>query len=193
MFRTRSRFFWLISLFLCCKSTLLFGALRTEPWLTQPAIAFLEGFFKENPEAYVLEFGSGASTLWIAQRTPNLYSVEHAPSWYTKIGEKLKESGAEHVHYVLAERPYYTVCDEFPDDFFDLIIVDGRNRKGCIAHSIPKLKPGGILMLDNAERARYRDVIPLMGGWKYVSSEQTKPDAFGFYYRGWRTDWWVKG
>jgi len=171
----------------------VFGAtFRTEPWLTETSISFLEEFFKKNPEAKVLEFGSGASTLWIAKRTPNLYSVEHSEKFYDLISERLKSGEYHNVNYVLAKRPYYDQCDEFSDEFFDLIIVDGRNRKGCIVRSIPKLKSGGVLLLDNAERKYYHSVFSLMKDWEYVTTEQTCPDKFGFWYRGWKTDWWIK-
>ena len=52
-------------------------SLRPVPWLTDEAVAFLDVFCEENPDAKILEFGSGASTLWFAKRTPNLYSDEH--------------------------------------------------------------------------------------------------------------------
>lgn len=168
----------------------LFG--RNEPWLTESAIEFLKEFFEQKPNATVLEFGSGASTLWIAERTTNLYSVENCAGWYNKITNLLSNGNYNKVDYLLKETPYYNVCDQFPDNFFDLVIVDGRNRKGCIAHSIPKLKPGGILMLDNAERRYYHPVFSLMEGWEHFSAEQTKPDKFGFWYAGWKTDWWIK-
>ncbi len=165
---------------------------RTEPWLTEKAIAYLEKYLTQNPDAVILEFGSGASTLWFAERTPNLYSIEHNEEYYHIVNGTLKEQKYHDVHYTLHPLPYYCLCETLPDEFFDLILVDGRNRKGCIAHSLSKLKPGGILMLDNAERKQYHAVFPLMQSWKYISTEQTGPDKFGFWYSGWKTDWWQK-
>ncbi len=50
---------------------------------------------------------------------------------------------------------YATQIDEFPDAYFDLILVDGRSRPACLVHSVPKVKPGGIIILDNADRDYY--------------------------------------
>lgn len=50
----------------------------------------------------------------------------------------------------------YAQCiDEFPDQHFDWILVDGRARPSCMVHALPKLKPGGYLILDNSDRAYY--------------------------------------
>lgn len=175
-----------------CFSSAIFGKMRTEPWLTEEAIEFLDNYLEDTPDAIILEFGSGASTLWFAERTQNLHSIEDSLSYFNKIEESLRTGDYYQVDYRFSPRPYYNVCNDFPDEFFDLILVDGRNRKGCIAHAIPKLKPGGILMLDNAERIYYHSVFPLMKNWEHISTTQTKPDKFGFVYPGWRTDWWVK-
>jgi len=162
---------------------------RTEPLLTPKAIEFLEEYLSSNPNAKILEFGSGASTLWFAEHTKNLISIDHSKEYYDFVKSELN---GRNVDYRLIHLPYYHVCDEFPDEFFDLIVVDGRNRKGCIAHSIPKLKSGGILMLDNAEREHYAPVYSLMENWEYFSTKQIGPDKFGFSHPGWMTDWWIK-
>lgn len=179
----------------CCLSiSSLFGVnFRTEPWLTESAISFLDQYLSLHPEAIILEFGSGASTLWFAERTPHLHSVEHSDRYYAYVSRRLKKDEKyHHVEYYLLPCPYYGICDQFPDEYFDLILVDGRNRKGCIAQSIAKLKTGGVLMLDNAERPYYFAAFEWMEEWEHISTEQTGPDKFGFWYPGWRTDWWVK-
>lgn len=167
--------------------------LRQTPWLTEDAIAFLEAFLYQRPDAKILEFGTGSSTLWLAKRTKNLTSIEHDQNWFAAITQKLeKENLLKNVNYIIYPRPYYSLCDYLPDNNYDLIIVDGRNRKGCIANAIKLLKSGGILMLDNAERPYYQDVFSLMSQWPMFITEQTKPDKENFWYRGWITRWWVK-
>lgn len=52
-------------------------------------------------------------------------------------------------------RDYVSQIDEFPADTFDLVMVDGRARPACIMHSASKIKPGGMLVLDNADRTYY--------------------------------------
>jgi hypothetical protein len=50
---------------------------------------------------------------------------------------------------------YARQIDEFPDDYFDIVLVDGRARPACIAHSASKVCRGGLLIVDNADRAYY--------------------------------------
>jgi predicted O-methyltransferase YrrM len=50
---------------------------------------------------------------------------------------------------------YVKQIDEFPDEYFDIILIDGRARPSCIKRSVSKVKPGGLLILDNSEREYY--------------------------------------
>lgn len=52
-------------------------------------------------------------------------------------------------------RQYVEQIDEFADQFFDLVLIDGRARPSCITHAARKVKVGGYLVLDNADRAYY--------------------------------------
>lgn len=177
---------WIFPALLFC------GGLRPIPWLTEGSITFLEQYFQEHPDAKVLEFGSGASTVWMAKRTPNLISVDHNPHWHDLVKQECKARGYMGVQLHLRPMPYYGICDEFPQEYFDLILIDGRDRVECIRHSIPRLKKGGILMLDNSERGYYQPGIDLLSEWKNFAHTQTKRDQCGFWYRGWTTSWWIK-
>ena len=46
------------------------------------------------------------------------------------------------------------ICDE-PDASLDLVVVDGRARVECARRAMPKVKPGGLLLLDDTSRERY--------------------------------------
>lgn len=158
------------------------------PWLAPKAIKILEEHLRSHPDAKVLEYGSGRSTIWFAQRTRNLYSVEHHEGWYHKVLEIAEEAIDCHpFHYFLLETPYYEFSYEFEDAFFDIILVDGRNRKGCVAHCLTKLKPGGLLMLDDSERTYYHSVFPLLMGWKGNMGRRTDTK-----YDPCVTRWWFK-
>ncbi|MCB1112993.1 MAG: hypothetical protein H7A37_02460 [Chlamydiales bacterium] len=49
-----NRFFFIIFTLLIGICSTLPGKMRTEPWLTESAIVFLEDFFAKNPNAAVL-------------------------------------------------------------------------------------------------------------------------------------------
>lgn len=52
-------------------------------------------------------------------------------------------------------RRYVEQIDEFADQFFDIVLIDGRARPSCIVHAAKKVKVGGHLVLDNADRPYY--------------------------------------
>jgi hypothetical protein len=49
--------------------------------------------------------------------------------------------------------------DSYPDQFFDLVLVDGRARKGCIEHAIKKIRSNGYLVLDNSSTKEYLNFL----------------------------------
>jgi hypothetical protein len=50
---------------------------------------------------------------------------------------------------------YAKTITQYPEVYFDIILVDGRARPSCIKQAIPHLKPGGLLVVDNTERDYY--------------------------------------
>ncbi|MBX2954892.1 MAG: class I SAM-dependent methyltransferase [Cyclobacteriaceae bacterium] len=165
------------------------------PWMTPAAIDILQTLLTKNMSGF--EFGSGRSTLFIAPRVKELVSLEHDQQWFAHIEAELKKKKLGNVHYVhilpandasktigypknnyenyvMPATPatcytaYYSYIDQYPDASFDFIIVDGRARVECAQHAIPKLKPGGMLILDNAERVRYRAIHEQLKEWKKV-------------------------
>lgn len=125
-----------------------------EPWLTPQAVRFLEGWLQ--PTDKMLEFGSGRSTLWFADRVDTIVSVEHQSEWYDRVQEMIRQQGRQNVIYLkkaLEGDPseYPLVARQFEDNNLDVVLVDGRLRDICTMESIGKLKPGGLLVLDNAD------------------------------------------
>lgn len=154
------------------------------PWWTKKAIKFLEDFLKKKPDAKVLEFGSGGSTLWLSKLTKHLVSIEHNIEWYDQVGFNLSQGDSVYnpVDLRLLSLPYDTVCQEFADEFFDLIIVDGRNRVRCLEASLRMVKRGGILMLDDAQREYYQRAHFLLQDWDFTRTIDS----------GRQTHWWQK-
>jgi predicted O-methyltransferase YrrM len=128
------------------------------PWLTRDAISTLDGLLE--PSWRGLEFGSGRGTLWLARRVAALTSVEHDPGWHGRVRGLLDESGTANVDLRLVETsdddprraasPYVQVAHEFADGSLDLVLVDGILREHCVLAALPKLRAGGVLVLDNA-------------------------------------------
>lgn len=161
---------------------------RNEPWLAETALILISSYL--NPDHKVFEFGSGGSTLWFANRVKMVISIEHDEKFYEKVKSMLHKN--EHANVIFAERPYNKEIENILDESADLIVVDGRDRVKCVISSIPKLKPGGWLILDNSEREYYFPAIHLMKDWNQVHCLQKQNDKYGFTYPGWTTSIFIK-
>jgi len=128
----------------------LFDVRPVRPWISYRAVKFLDQ--KITPDWRVIEFGSGMSTLWFARRCGFLHSIETDDHWYQLISRGLQ--GAKNVRYDL--RPLdkcYDVSD-YPDASVDLAFVDGEWRSRCVENVVSKIRPGGLLYLDNTDLAQ---------------------------------------
>lgn len=155
---------------------------KSLPWLSYPAISFLQK--NVRPEFQIFEFGSGASTLFFANHCQQVYTVEHDTIWAQKVRQSLQAStmhncklrciagmvevdnsrrslygSASEGWTTYTFENYVKAIDEHPDKTFDLVLVDGRARSACVLHAIKKVRPGGILVLDNSERPQYQTAI----------------------------------
>lgn len=157
------------------------------PWLNRSAILLLDSWLKPTDRG--IEWGSGRSTVWIARRVRHLMSIEDDPSWHARIQEKLARSKvAGRVDYRLVPcdkveidepdaHPYADIVDEVADETLDFALVDGNIRLTCMRRVLPKLKPGGVLVLDNANR-----YVPngYLGGHTTVHEPRDQPRTPGW-------------
>jgi predicted O-methyltransferase YrrM len=134
-----------------------------KPWLTSLAISILEAALRGEDRG--LEWGSGRSTCWFAERTRSLVSVESSRKWYDRIAATLLRQGLRNVDYRLitseagessntdshsayVDEPVHAV----KPGTLDYVLVDGLHRAECALKAVDLIKPGGLLILDNAER-----------------------------------------
>jgi len=129
------------------------------PWLVAASIRYLAKRISKTSS--VLETGAGGSTLWFASLAASVVTFEHAPEWFAKIKREIETRGIENVRLVFA--PDYPRTGLPPDlGEFDVIMIDGRGRVRSIETAINLLKKGGIFILDNANRSRYRPGVRLL-------------------------------
>lgn len=211
---------------------------RSIPSLALPAVCVLDEYITKDMR--VFEWGSGASTLFFAQRCAVLISVEHGAEWFRKVQDALAYKGISSLiegaeewfgdtftpldyseflrteaysHYVQHHfvpagdgldndfssfqpgfetvnfKDYVRVIDTFPDNHFDVVLVDGRARCACLEIAQAKLKPGGLLILDDSARMMYQWAMARIN-WPVMHLEGCIP----FYKHGHvvRTTFWVK-
>jgi len=140
--------------------------------------------------------------LWFAKRICKLTSVEHNEEWVSKIRKRFNEETIKNVDYRFVTKreglegfdaPYVRVIDDFEDNSLDFCLVDGIYREFCALEVVRKIRPGGLLVIDNANwylpsnsrspNSRTYSEGPKGNVWKKV--EQT--------LAGWRKIWTTNG
>jgi len=172
------------------------------PSIPLEAISWMESFLKKDMK--VFEWGSGGSTIFIAQRVRELVSIEHDVKWYDIVSQLIKRYEISNCKLLLKNPqfinnqlgrnevkflPDYLACEKggqgfyfetycraiesYPNEYFDLVFIDGMARQSCITHALKKIKPEGFLMLDDTYKKEYASVEQLLKRWK-------RKDFFGF-------------
>ena len=146
------------------------------PWWTFAASTEVSSFLAQRPNARVFEWGSGSSTVWLAQRSESVTSIESDAGWAQRVSAAVPE----HVAIVTPPVPkatrstrarskrwgyrsldftsYVSAIDSVPGDF-DLIVIDGRAREACFKRALARLANSGLIVFDNTNRQRYRRVL----------------------------------
>lgn len=183
------------------------------PWINFSARAVLERRLQRTDR--VFEFGAGGSTIFFARRVSEVTSIEYDPAWHDTITSALVSLGLRNWTYRLVpatsagaapvraayasaaegfERMSFAAfassIDAYPDGYFDWILIDGRARVGCFLHAHRKLVMGGHLILDDAQRDRYRTVhaATRAAGWPVKRYHGPGPRSDRF----WETAVWTK-
>lgn len=157
-----------------------------KPWLCAGTIRFCERHLHRDMRA--MEFGSGRSTLWFAKRVGHLISIEHDAQWAAKVREQLRAAAISNVdfrHLPLdhpleePERPtyvptpaYVAAADGVADRSLDLVIIDGHYRTHCVRQSVPKVAPGGFLLVDDINLWPSPAALPIPPTWR-VADDST--------------------
>lgn len=149
-------------------------------WWTLDANVMVDRFLASREDCDAFEFGSGASTVWLARRCRSITSVEHDAEWAGVLSNHLSACPNATLMTVEPEplRDADSACVSSKPGFasldfskyvhsisdtgkqrFDLIVIDGRARTACLALAVEYLSPEGIIVFDNSFRLRYRKAI----------------------------------
>ncbi len=188
------------------------------PWFTYPAITFLSKTL--TTQMKVFEYGTGGSTLFFAKRVNELHSVEHDQLWGKRIIERVIKSKLSNCEFNIVEpitsmnnsdndtsnpesfisenldysdksfERYTKEINKFEDNYFDMIIIDGRARPSCFKYARSKLKTNGFIVLDNSERKHYKYIFEELknSSWKMI--KLNGPGPINHYF--WDTTVWEK-
>ena len=158
------------------------------PWWPFPVIDFVDRHLPRGSR--VLEFGGGGSTLWLLERGHQVTSVEHDQQWSEVLLDKVPAGHVVSVPVAASGEitspvepgffdSYVAVADGFDDEALDLVIVDGRARVECGRRARPKVKRGGMLLLDDSDRERYLPLVGELGSWERRDFTGLKPGSGG--------------
>ncbi len=166
------------------------------PWLTASSIKAFDMLLTK--EDVGLEYGSGRSTYHFAKLLGQLTSVEHHEEWYNIVQDTLVKNKVNNVdlklippnstytkpnlssvddYYLEASaypvkddlfKDYINLIDAIPNGSLDFILIDGRARVSCSKKSVTKLKRGGLFVLDNSERVRYKEIHEMLETWPNI-------------------------
>ena len=79
-----------------------------------------------------------------------MVSVECAPEWHKRLALALSERGVDNVDLRLRMTGEETAdMSDTPDRSLDLLFIDGGARAECLESGFQKVKPGGVIYLDN--------------------------------------------
>jgi hypothetical protein len=117
-----------------------------EPWLTHGALDVIKTW--DLADKKVLEWGSGLSTLWWADKCELVMSIEADAKWWADINLRLSELGL-----LPKAKSIYRNCNEGDQtkiDFYtevpawfrpDIVVVDGVLRYECILKALTFPRP----------------------------------------------------
>ena len=139
----------------------------SQPWLTMPAVAFLDE--RLSQEMSLFEYGSGGSTAWYGRRVASVTAVEHNRHWFDEIRNDL--SSNVDLVFCQADQP-----GEFLDLVFrplgnpldyalaidnaelatypNVVIIDGVDRLNCIGVVVERAPAETVIVVDNLEYAK---------------------------------------
>lgn len=134
-----------------------------KPWWSFGAVKAVGGFVSQKMD--VFEFGSGGSTLFLAQRVKTVTCVEDSDEWAVAVETKVRETGMKNVrimtkHFDFASDTAFCESEYFNalgGQKYDLIVVDGQEwstkvRPLCFWRAEEFVKPGGAIVVDDSWR-----------------------------------------
>jgi hypothetical protein len=181
------------------------------PWITYGAISHLASYIRSDMR--ICEYGVGGSTLFYLDRVAQVVSIEHDAEWADRLKSILPDaaSGRWTVHitppqpcsfakapdptdpdaYVstlanyanMSFKAYAETIELYPDRSFDAVQVDGRVRHCCVKHAVSKVKPNGLLILDDSHRERYADSHKRLEALGWEKHEYFGPGPYEWGFR----------
>lgn len=167
-------------------------------WLSE--MRWIEGLLEEQAgrgqALSILEWGAGRSTIYFSKFLKRRgiafrwVAIENHIPWHQEVLRLIEANGLTDTttcvlkNGTCEERKYIqetfdmTEYLNYPATLgvpFDVILIDGRRRRECLDIAARILKPHGVAVLHDAERADYRSAFVRYAGGGRVVCENTSP------------------
>jgi Methyltransferase domain len=171
-----------------------------QPWWNPRAIRYLAEQLPTGGQ--VFEWGSGGSTVWFARHGQSVTAVESEPGWAARVRKggtgavvryiPGRDEGRMRSELQLRDHgehffdDYVDAVNDYPDGCFDVVVVDGLCRKECARLAAVKVKPGGIVVVDDTNWDFLSECLKPFQGWetrricgfKYMAAEVAETSFF---------------
>jgi predicted O-methyltransferase YrrM len=143
-------------------------------------------FLAFSPQKRVLHVGANRNTLWLAHNrvtiNGSVVGVTPCPRRRLRL-----EASVNSIERSIRDVRFYTIHDDnlpamirqLPDAGYDLVMVDPplRLRIPCLMEAKPKVRPGGVIALEDSHVQECGPVRLDIGGWRFqeVSGECLSP------------------
>lgn len=154
---------------------------KPEPWMQPEEIAAFESLL--DPMMHVLEFGSGRSTFWLAERVAKVTTIEHNVRWLERVKPFPPNVDVRFVppawpnpNFEPAQPGQFDTYIQAADDLEpDIVLVDGRARVPVCERWATRT----LTLLHDANRPRYRELRkqPLAGSLARILPAESANEA----------------
>jgi len=149
------------------------GGYKNYPWLVPSAVSWLDKNIQKDWK--IFEFGCGYSTIWYAKRCNSITGIDDHLEWFNLIKAKIESSNIGNCDLIFTPSVSPLSIDDFPNDFFDLVIVDSaESRIECAIAAVSKIKKGGYLLFDDTDKLEYQN-IEFLKSWNVMRFVGMKP------------------
>lgn len=125
------------TIFFLSRVTELISVEHDENWFRQVNESVHQLNFQNKWKAFLIRPEPKSPNLTIDPSNPDHYGTEDA-----------------HLKNFTFQK-YAESIESYPNNYFDIILIDGRARPSCLKHSLNKVKNDGLIILDNTERDYY--------------------------------------
>ena len=162
------------------------------PWMNLEVCHWLSTYLTRD--MILFEWGAGGSTIFYSKLVKKVISIEYDDSYFNFVQKQLKDR--DNVELIFAPPQekgkyksfspqhvgsffdnYVQTIDAYPDQSFDAIVVDGRQRNECFKIALRKVKRDGIIVFDNFDREIYKK-SQYYPGLSHISIEGLMPFSF---------------